>query len=123
MSPPEEKCVWVYLLESRRGPYYTGWTVDPVARYRKHLAGKASKYTSSFTPRKLAALWKIPGGGRSEAQQVENFVRRLPREKKELLTASPGSLEDLFQTIRQNESALSILAADPETVEKEAQKG
>lgn len=118
----KEKGVWVYLIESSRGPYYTGWTVNPLERYQKHLKGKASKFTSSFVPKKLVALWKIPDGGRSQGQKLESFVRRLSRKEKELLVSEPGLLEELFQNSGKKDALFSIIAESPAPVEKEAKK-
>jgi putative endonuclease len=88
---------WVYILHCDNDSYYTGYTVNLGRRYQDHVNGKA-KYTRSFKPLVLAQAWKVHGD-KATAMKIENFIKKLPREKKiELLTA-PELLTPVFQAI------------------------
>ncbi|HEX5308401.1 MAG TPA: GIY-YIG nuclease family protein [Solirubrobacteraceae bacterium] len=71
---------WVYMLRCRDGSLYTGWTSDLDARLAKHTIGKASRYTASRLPVKLAAAW--PMADRGAAMREEARIKRLSRLRK-----------------------------------------
>ena len=59
--PSNSRCL-VYLLRCSDGSLYTGTTNDLPKRLKTHAAGKASRYTRSRLPVKLAY-----GGSKSAA--------------------------------------------------------
>jgi putative endonuclease len=68
---------WVYVLRCRDGSLYTGWTVDLDRRLARHRVGKASRYTASRLPVKLALVLPMPD--RSTARREEARIKRLDR--------------------------------------------
>lgn len=71
---------YVYVLRCRDGSLYTGWTGDLERRLRLHTAGKASKYTRSRLPVRLAAWFAL--GDASSARSLEARFKRLTRRQK-----------------------------------------
>lgn len=84
-----EKCYWVYILECENGSYYTGYTTNLLRRYQLHIDGKASKYTRSFKPIKIAQSWKIEGD-KSLAMRLESQLKKLSRSEKEEVIRNPA---------------------------------
>jgi putative endonuclease len=82
---------YVYVLELSNGSYYTGYARDPLRRLARHAAGRGSRLVRGLRPRALAGCWRVRGG-RSQAMQVEAFVKSRSRAAKELLLAEPASL-------------------------------
>ncbi len=81
----------MYILRCGDGSFYTGWTNDLDARFAKHAAGKASRYTASRLPVQLAVAWSMPDRG--AAMREEARIKRLDRRAKLALIASrPDSL-------------------------------
>lgn len=78
------KQTWhVYLLKCADGTLYCGVTTDPARRLAQHngqLSGGA-KYTRPRRPVCMVACREC-AGGRSEAQRLEERLRRLPRARK-----------------------------------------
>ncbi len=70
----------VYLLRCRDGSLYTGITNDLARRLAAHRAGKASAYTRSRRPLRLAYRETLPD--RSAALRREAAIKRLRREEK-----------------------------------------
>ena len=70
----------VYLLECRDGSLYCGITNNLEHRLEMHNQGKASKYTRSRLPVRLAAA--CPTEGRSQALKLEYRIKRLPKKQK-----------------------------------------
>jgi putative endonuclease len=81
----------VYLLVLSNGSYYAGYAQDVRQRYQRHLEGAASRLTRSFPPLRLAQCWKVRGG-RSQAQQVEAFLKSCNRADKQRLVSNPQLL-------------------------------
>ena len=79
---------YVYILECEDGSLYTGVAVDVQARFAQHLAGKGAKYTRARPPRRVLASFEC--ADRSEAQQREAAIKRLPAAKKRAL-CGPGA--------------------------------
>ena len=77
----------MYVLSCADGSLYTGWTDDLAKRLRAHAAGRASKYTRSRLPVRLAAWVAAPD--ESAARSIEARFKRLTRDAKlEALRAS-----------------------------------
>jgi predicted GIY-YIG superfamily endonuclease len=75
----------VYLLRCRDGSLYTGITNDLPRRLKAHNAGKASRYTRSRLPVKLA--YTEPQRSKSAALKREAAIKRLRRAEKDRLVA------------------------------------
>ena len=86
---------YVYMLRCRGGVYYTGLAADVDKRYRQHLSGKGAKFTRSYPPEAIAAVWRC--GDKSTAAKVEYAIKRhLTHQQKERLTAAPELLAALL---------------------------
>ena len=86
---------WVYILHCKNGAYYTGYTTNLTTRYAKHVQGKGSKYTRSFTPTHIAQSWKF-FCDKSFVMKVEIFIKKLPKEEKVKLIQYPEYLSQLL---------------------------
>jgi predicted GIY-YIG superfamily endonuclease len=75
----------VYLLRCSDGSLYTGITNDLPKRLKAHAAGRASKYTRSRLPVKLA--YSEPRKSKSAALKRELAIKRLRRAEKDRLVA------------------------------------
>ena len=73
----------VYLLQCRDGSLYTGITNDLPKRLKLHAAGKASRYTRSRLPVRLA--YSEPQPSKSRALKREAAIKKLSRRHKESL--------------------------------------
>jgi len=71
---------YVYILRCRDGSLYTGWTDDLDRRLLAHAAGKASKYTRSRLPVRLAAWFALEDA--TSARSLEARFKRLTRRAK-----------------------------------------
>ena len=76
----------VYMLRCSDGSLYTGITVDLERRILQHNAGRASKYTRSRTPVRVAYVEVV--GGRGEALKREINIKKMSRSAKLLLCDS-----------------------------------
>jgi putative endonuclease len=76
----------VYLLRCSDGSLYTGVTNDLPKRLKAHAAGRASKYTRSRLPVKLAHSESQKS--KSEALKREAAIKRLARPAKLRLIAT-----------------------------------
>jgi len=77
----------VYLLRCSDGSLYTGITNDLPKRLKAHAAGKASKYTRSRLPVRLADI--EPQRSKSAALKREAAIKGLRRAQKDRLVAGP----------------------------------
>jgi predicted GIY-YIG superfamily endonuclease len=85
-TPRRPSSRWlVYLLRCSDGSLYTGITNDLPKRLRAHAAGKASKYTRSRLPVRLA--YSEPQKSKSAALKREAAIKRLRRAEKDRLVA------------------------------------
>jgi predicted GIY-YIG superfamily endonuclease len=75
----------VYLLRCSDGSLYTGITNNLPKRLKAHAAGKASKYTRSRLPVKLA--YSEPQKSKSAALKREAAIKRLRRGAKDRMVA------------------------------------
>jgi predicted GIY-YIG superfamily endonuclease len=85
-TPRRASSRWlVYLLRCRDGSLYTGITNDLPKRLKAHAAGKASKYTRSRLPVRLA--YSEPQRSKSAALKREAAIKKLRRAEKDSLVA------------------------------------
>ena len=77
----------VYLLRCRDGSLYTGITNDLPKRLKVHAAGKASRYTRSRLPVRLA--YTEPQPSKSRALKREAAIKKLSRRQKVALIGGP----------------------------------
>ncbi len=85
-TPRRASSRWlVYLLRCRDGSLYTGITNDLPRRLEAHTAGKASKYTRSRLPVRLA--YQEAQRSKSAALKREAAIKRLRRAEKDRLVA------------------------------------
>ena len=97
---------FVYMLLCRGGVYYTGLAADVEKRYRQHLSGKGAKFTRSYPPEAIAAVWRC--GDKSTAAKVEYAIKKyLTHPQKQQLAAAPETLAALLP-----ETAAWDVAAD-----------
>jgi putative endonuclease len=86
-TPRRDSSRWlVYLLRCRDGSLYTGITNDLPKRLKAHAAGKASKYTRSRLPVKLA--YAEPQPTKSRALKREAAIKKLRRAQKDQLLSA-----------------------------------
>ena len=76
----------VYVLRCRDDSLYTGITNDLPKRLKGHAAGKASKYTRSRLPVKLA--YAEPQPTKSRALKCEAAIKKLRRPQKDQLLSA-----------------------------------
>ncbi len=89
----------VYIIRCSDRSLYTGMTIDVQRRFGEHLSGDraAAKYTKSFSSMELA--YEIPIGSRSLAAKIEYRIKRLPKQKKELIISRRLSRDELIRFI------------------------
>lgn len=75
----------VYIVRCGDDSLYTGVAKDVDARVAAHNAGRGAAYTRSRLPVRL--LWSKDGFTRGAALSREAALKRLPRARKEELTA------------------------------------
>jgi putative endonuclease len=79
-----KKSHWlVYVLRCRDSSLYTGITNDLPKRLKAHAAGKASRYTRSRLPVRLA--YSEPQRSKSAALKREAAIKKLSRRQKDAL--------------------------------------
>ena len=82
------KSTWmVYIAQASDGTFYTGITVDVERRMREHnqVDSKSAKYLRTRRPVKLA--YSEAASSQGEAMKRERAIKKLPRERKELLSS------------------------------------
>ena len=85
-TPRRASSRWlVYLLRCHDDSLYTGITNDLPKRLKAHAAGKASKYTRSRLPVRLA--YSEPQRSKSAALKREAAIKKLRRAEKDRLVA------------------------------------
>jgi len=89
---------WVYILYCANDQYYTGYTVNLIKRYCAHQEGIGAKFTRSFRPLFLASAWPIYGT-KQQAAQLEWFIKKMDRKRKQELVDCPLKLEEIFFSI------------------------
>jgi putative endonuclease len=71
---------YCYMIECADESLYTGWTTDPVERFRRHETGQGASYTRSRRPLRLVYVEKLPD--RPTAMRRERAIKSLPRARK-----------------------------------------
>ena len=81
------------MVRTYQGHLYTGITQDVTRRFLEHQEGgkKAAKYLRGKGPLKLEFQQEI--GSRSTALKAEIALKRMPKQEKENLTKTKGSLD------------------------------
>jgi putative endonuclease len=74
---------YVYILHCGDGSLYTGISPDVEARLQAHQAGKGARYTRGRGPFEL--VYQEFAGTQAEATRRERAIKRLTREKKQML--------------------------------------
>ncbi|MDP2599344.1 MAG: GIY-YIG nuclease family protein [Deltaproteobacteria bacterium] len=74
---------FVYILESKNGKYYVGYTTDLKRRMDQHKKGKGSKFVRGFGFKKL--LYHESYQTKSKALRREAELKRWPRAEKKIL--------------------------------------
>lgn len=77
------KIFYTYVLECNDKTFYTGYTIDPVNRLKKHNQKKGAKYTRSRTPVKYVFLKAFDN--KHKAMSFEKKIKLLKRKEKEVL--------------------------------------
>lgn len=86
---------YVYILRCTGGALYTGITPHLCRRMQAHCAGKGAKFTRSYPPLALAALWQCRG--RTAAARLEYAVKKhLSHAQKEALLLVPERAGELL---------------------------
>lgn len=81
---------YTYILRCADGSLYTGWTNDLDRRLAAHNRGTASKYTRPRRP--VAFAYVEAHETKEEAMRREWEIKRLTREEKLALAASPENI-------------------------------
>ena len=78
------------MLRCAGGRIYTGYAVDVEARFEQHKSGKGAKFTKAFPPECIPRKFELESHG--QALRLEARIKKLPRERKELLAAGDESI-------------------------------
>ena len=76
---------YTYIVRCADGTFYTGWTTDVERRVKCHNDGKGAKYTRPRLPVELVYFEVFET--KEEAMRREAAIKKLSRERKELLVA------------------------------------
>lgn len=76
---------YTYMVRCADGTLYTGWTTDVERRVQCHNAGKGAKYTRPRLPVELVYFETFET--KEEAMRREAAIKKLSKERKELLVA------------------------------------
>ncbi len=76
---------YTYMARCGDGSLYTGYTTDLKRREKAHNSGKGAKYTRSRLP--VAIVYYEEFDTKEEAMRREAAIKKLSKEKKELLVA------------------------------------
>ena len=89
---------YVYMMRCSDNSLYSGITTDLERRFREHTNkdGKGAKYTRAKDVVAIACAW-VTDSGRSEASKLEAKLKKLPKEKKELLCKAPERLYEYYK--------------------------
>ncbi|OGQ21816.1 MAG: endonuclease [Deltaproteobacteria bacterium RIFCSPLOWO2_02_FULL_44_10] len=74
---------FIYILQSKDGRYYTGYTTDLERRFKQHQSGVGGKFTRSFGATKI--LYQESFSEKSLALKREAEIKHFSRIKKEAL--------------------------------------
>lgn len=76
---------YTYIVKCADETFYTGWTTDVDRRVKCHNDGKGAKYTRPRLPVELVYYEVFET--KEEAMRREAAIKKLSRERKELLVA------------------------------------
>ena len=87
----------VYIIKCDGRYLYTGISIDVQRRFGEHISGngKGSKYTKSFSS--IDLVYETVIGNRSLASRIECQIKKLPKQKKELIVLSRFSRDELIE--------------------------
>ncbi len=87
---------YTYMLRCEDNSIYTGITTNIDRRLNEHLtkSEKCAKYTLKHTAIKLETAWESEN--RMFASKLEYHIKKLPKEKKELLIKDNNRLEEFI---------------------------
>lgn len=91
----------VYLIRNNRNALYCGVTNDVDRRLKQHQEGKGAKALKGKGP--LTLEWTMSFDSKVIAMRAEYFIKRLTKNKKELLVESKA-----FIGIEENQSLIFI---------------
>lgn len=89
---------YVYLMRCNDNSLYCGITTDLARRFREHTNkenARGAKYTHSRQVVSIAAAWQTEAG-RAAASRLEAKLKKLTKEKKEILCRFPEKLYDFY---------------------------
>ena len=88
---------YVYMMRCSDNSLYSGITTDLERRFREHTnkEGKGAKYTRAKEVVAIACAW-VTDSGRSDASKLEAKLKKLPKEKKEILCEFPERLYEFY---------------------------
>ena len=88
---------YVYMIRCSDNSLYSGITTDLERRFKEHTKkdGKGAKYTRAKDVVSVACAW-VTDSGRSDASKLEARLKKLPKEKKEILCKSPERLYEFY---------------------------
>lgn len=93
---------FVYMLRCQNNRIYTGYAVDVKARFLEHAKGTGAKFTKAFAPISILKIFEL--NNYKEALRLEARIKKLPKQKKEILALGNVALEKellsgLFETL------------------------
>ena len=95
-----EKSYYVYLLRCEDNSLYTGIAKDVIKRFEEHFSGNGAKYTKAKKVKEIFFYFSCEN--KSSALKVENYIKKLRKEKKENLK------DEFFQFQREIEVKLGL---------------
>lgn len=92
----DKKEYYIYIILCDKNKLYTGITTDYKRRFVEHKGIKSggAKFTSSFTPIAILAVWKTYS--RSLALKLEYNIKHLKKIEKQLLIDDEKNLKKFF---------------------------
>lgn len=90
---------YIYIIRCSGDRLYTGYTSDPIKRFKAHETGKGgAKFTRGFKPAFFEVIWEI-SGSKGDAMRIEAFIKSRKRPDKLKLIAEPASLNELISAV------------------------
>lgn len=93
MNNPAKDNWYLYLIRYHNNYLYTGITTDLQRRLAQHLAGTGARTLRG--KKDLQLVFSAHAGNRSQAQQLEYYIKRLSKANKERLIIGALTLEHL----------------------------
>ena len=109
---------YTYIIRCEGGSLYTGIAKNMFSRMKEHVGQKksAAKYTKSHRVIALEALWS--SADRGQASRLESAIKKLKKNEKETLIASPREFSLLLPTlekedfVRHGDATLSLFLGE-----------